>query len=77
MISFILATDFVDRNEGMQIKVTRLSLFDNQPDNDSLSSCKILIYGLIWLKDSYLLPCTDLFNWNPLFITLFLIDKSP
>ena len=36
-MSFILATDFVDRNEGMEIKATRLSLFDNQPDNDSLS----------------------------------------
>ncbi len=39
---FIQATDFVDRNEGMPIKATRLSLFGNQPDNDSLSSCEII-----------------------------------
>ena len=43
MISFILATDFVDRNEGMQIKATRLSQLGNETDNDSLSSGKILI----------------------------------
>ena len=42
MILFILATDFVDKNEGMQIKVTKISLHSNQTDNDSLSRCKIL-----------------------------------
>jgi hypothetical protein len=43
LISFILATaDFVGRNEGMKTKVTRLSLFGNQSDNDSLSSYKII-----------------------------------
>ena len=42
LISFILETDFVGRNEGMQTKATRLSLFGNQPDNDSLSGYKII-----------------------------------
>ena len=42
LISFIPATDFVGRNEGMQTKATRLSLFGNQSDNDSLSSYKII-----------------------------------
>jgi hypothetical protein len=44
LISFILSTDFVDRNEDMQINVTRLSLLRNQQDNDSLSAYKILMY---------------------------------
>jgi len=47
LISFILATGFVDRNKGMQIKATRLSLFGKQTDKDSLSSCKIIF--LSWV----------------------------